>query len=134
MVRGVEGFHELHAQLREDKEKLPGEWDANSDNRLEQLTSKLPSPEQITNSELVKEFRVTLDRFYSNLKAMAEEKKEEEARRHAPTTSGKNAYEIRADVLDMAIRWSMREDNALTTDDQLLTLAKKFYAFVENKR
>lgn len=53
-------------------------------------------------------------------------------------TTNRNAYEIRADVLKMAIEWSMVEDKIGTykkpTDDQLLNLARKFYQFVENKR
>jgi len=54
-------------------------------------------------------------------------------------TTNKNAYEIRADVLHMAIDWA-KVENSVTgvyvkpTDDQLLDLAKKFYSFVENRR
>jgi hypothetical protein len=53
-------------------------------------------------------------------------------------TTNRNAYEIRSDVLKMAIEWSMVEDRTSNykkpTDDQLLNLARKFYQFVENKR
>lgn len=48
-------------------------------------------------------------------------------------TTNRNAYEIRADVLQMAIDWARREENP-RSDDQLLELAKKFYTFVENRR
>lgn len=51
---------------------------------------------------------------------------------------GRNAYEIRADVLQMAIDWSKIEDGSKVyrkpTEDELLSLAKKFYSFVENRR
>jgi hypothetical protein len=53
-------------------------------------------------------------------------------------TGLKNAYEIRADVLKMAIEWSMIEDKRGSykkpTDDQLLSLAKRFYDFVQDRR
>lgn len=50
----------------------------------------------------------------------------------------RNAYEIRADILQMAINWSQTEDGrgnySKPTDDQVIALAKKFYSFVENRR
>jgi len=48
-------------------------------------------------------------------------------------TTNRNAYEIRADVLQMAIDWS-KSGQVPRTDEQLLELAKKFYTFVENRR
>lgn len=48
-------------------------------------------------------------------------------------TTNKNAYEIRADVLHMAIDWAKSRDDT-RTDDGVLELAKKFYTFVENRR
>lgn len=51
---------------------------------------------------------------------------------------GRNAYEIRADVLQMAIDWSRIEDSSKgykkPSDDEVISLAKKFYSFVENRR
>jgi len=44
----------------------------------------------------------------------------------------KNAYEIRLDVLKEAIMWAGR--SSLSTNDDVLDLAKKFYAFVEDRR
>jgi phosphopentomutase len=82
-----------------------------------------------------------IETFTANLKTMAEEAKlkEEVKRIDIPVSkTGKNAYEIRADVLQMAISWSSLEETnkpfVKASDDQLLNLAKKFYAFVENKR
>ena len=53
-------------------------------------------------------------------------------------TTNKNAYEIRADVLHMAIDWakveSSTENYQKPSDEKLLALAKKFYQFVENRR
>lgn len=46
--------------------------------------------------------------------------------------AGRNAYEIRADVLQMAIDWAAKQENQ--TEEDVLDLAKKFYQFVENKR
>lgn len=51
--------------------------------------------------------------------------------------SGKNAYEIRADVLKMAIEWKVTTHDQYSpwqTEDDVMELAKKFYKFVENKR
>jgi len=83
-----------------------------------------------------------IETFTSNLQKMAEEAKvkEEIKRSEVPPVSkaGKNAYEIRADVLKMAIDWSSLEDGSKRfvkpSDDELLNLAKKFYTFVENRR
>lgn len=49
---------------------------------------------------------------------------------------GRNAYEIRSDVLQMAINWSQGENvcHNYRTEDELIRLAKKLYAFVENRR
>jgi hypothetical protein len=69
-------------------------------------------------------------------------------------SSNKNAYEIRTDILAMALDWvkwqteksieilNLREDNqsrTLTPDqlpnsDAVLEISKKFYTFVENKK
>ena len=83
-----------------------------------------------------------IETFTANLQKMAEEArvKEEIKRVEIPPISktGKNAYEIRADVLKMAIDWSSLEDGSKSfrkpSEDEVLNLAKKFYAFVENKR
>lgn len=50
--------------------------------------------------------------------------------------TNKNAYEIRSDVLSMAINWSSREDVSAgyTTPESVIDLAWKFYRFVENRR
>lgn len=50
--------------------------------------------------------------------------------------AGRNAYEIRSDVLQMAIDWASRENVAdqFTDPDDIVDLAKKLYQFVENKR
>ena len=46
-------------------------------------------------------------------------------------SSGRNAYEIRADILHMAIDWYYNKENV--SDDDLMSLADRFYRFVENK-
>jgi hypothetical protein len=58
----------------------------------------------------------------------------EEKQYAPPKQSGRNAYEIRADVLQMAIDWSKTDKHKNATDDDVVALAKKFYAFVENRR
>jgi len=83
-----------------------------------------------------------IETFIANLKTMAEEAKTKEDKRieTAPVVAktGKNAYEIRADILQMAIDWARIEESekpyVKPSDDELLSLAKKFYAFVENRR
>lgn len=47
--------------------------------------------------------------------------------------AGRNAYEIRADVLQMAIDWGVRNNQAVKTPDDVVSLAKKFYSFVEDR-
>ena len=50
-------------------------------------------------------------------------------RRHP--VSGRNAYEIRADVLQMAVEWAEGKCNKT---EEVLDITNKFYAFVEDKR
>lgn len=61
---------------------------------------------------------------------------EEETSFKRQPVSGRNAYEIRADVLQMAIDWadSGRRESPRCKDDDIVSLAKKFYSFVENRR
>lgn len=52
-----------------------------------------------------------------------------------PVVSGRNAFEIRTDVLNMALNFHINkkvESNA--TEDDILLTARKFYSFVENRR
>jgi len=54
-------------------------------------------------------------------------------------TVNKNAYEIRTDVLSMALDWTKfkKETNpqpSIASDDDVLSTAQKFYKFVENRR
>ena len=49
----------------------------------------------------------------------------------------KNAYELRSDILAMAVDWVRYKDNGTissATDDHVLETAKRFYQFVENRR
>lgn len=84
-----------------------------------------------------------IETFTANLKQMAEEAtlKEEAKKFEVPVPqvkTSKNAYEIRADVLQMAINWAKADTTtrfaAIGRDEDLLNLAKRFYAFVENRR
>ena len=60
---------------------------------------------------------------------------EEEVTVKRQAVSGRNAYEIRADVLQMAIDWTTDHNEwGKKTEDDALALAKKFYQFVENRR
>ena len=59
---------------------------------------------------------------------------EEEFPRRQPVAN-RNAYEIRADVLQMAIDWISKTDEyRQKKDDDVVALAKKFYEFVEDRR
>lgn len=46
--------------------------------------------------------------------------------------AGRNAFEIRADVLDMALTYTIHNKNTYTPTE-IVDIAKKFYSFVENK-
>lgn len=50
----------------------------------------------------------------------------------------KNAYEIRADVLNMALSWvtfkASNVPSSAVNDEDVLSTAQKFYKFVENRR
>lgn len=47
------------------------------------------------------------------------------------SVSGRNAFEIRTDVLQMSLDFSRGKNY---TEEQIIATAKKFYSFVENKR
>lgn len=47
--------------------------------------------------------------------------------------AGRNAYEIRADILEMAIDWAKHAGKAGQDEDDVLTIADAFYSFVEHK-
>ena len=53
-------------------------------------------------------------------------------------TVNKNAYEIRTDILGMALEWNKFKREILqtgcTSDEDVLNTAQKFYRFVENRR
>lgn len=50
-----------------------------------------------------------------------------------PKVAGRNAYEIRSDVLEMALDWAKsRQDKNMDSDD-VLDIAEAFYSFVEHK-
>lgn len=51
--------------------------------------------------------------------------------RRQPTT-GKNAFEIRSDILGYALEYIQDQKKTATTDE-ILYVAKKFYSFVENR-
>jgi len=61
---------------------------------------------------------------------------DEEPFQKRQAVAGRNAYEIRADVLQMAIDWTRGEhvSSKYTRPEDVLQLAKQFYTFVENKR
>lgn len=66
------------------------------------------------------------------------EEGEDETKEYTPrrqAVAGRNAYEIRSDVLQMAIDWTIeRDEYGHKNENDVLTLAKKFYSFVEDKR
>lgn len=47
---------------------------------------------------------------------------------------GKNAFEIRNDVLSMALDFIIYQKRELVNEDDVISTAKKFYSFVENRR
>jgi hypothetical protein len=64
---------------------------------------------------------------------------DEENNKTTINTVNKNAYEIRRDILEMSINWTQykaeKSPNSFAlNDDTILTTAKKFYSFVENRR
>lgn len=47
--------------------------------------------------------------------------------------SGRNAYEIRADILEMALDWVKHSNKNNMTEEDVLEIAETFYRFVEHK-
>lgn len=51
-----------------------------------------------------------------------------------PKVSGRNAYEIRSDILEMALDWAKHSDEYKNMDPQdVIAIAESFYGFVEQK-
>ena len=59
------------------------------------------------------------------------DEKESESIPRRQSVSGRNAYEIRADVLQMAVDWAKGK---YQKTDEVLDIANKFYGFVEDRR
>ena len=57
---------------------------------------------------------------------------EEFPRRQLP--ANRNAYEIRSDILSLAVGFLNREGGGKHTTDDVIQVAKKFYEFVEDRR
>jgi len=69
----------------------------------------------------------------SSVGNMLSEKDKEIPRRQV--VSGRNAYEIRSDILTLATDFILRNNKyGQDSAEDVITLAKKFYSFVENKR
>jgi len=47
--------------------------------------------------------------------------------------AGRNAYEIRADVLEMALDWVKENKKSGTDENDVIEVAEAFYKFVEHK-
>lgn len=58
---------------------------------------------------------------------------EEEPQQRRQSVAGRNAFEIRSDVMQMALDFATHNKSQLTPEE-VVNVAKKFYAFVENKR
>lgn len=58
---------------------------------------------------------------------------EEEPLQRRQPVAGRNAFEIRSDVMQMALDYATHSKSHLTPEE-IVNVAKKFYAFVENKR
>jgi hypothetical protein len=61
-------------------------------------------------------------------------KKEEEKEEPRRQVSGRNAFEIRTDIMQMALDWAAANGKTNLSPDEIVNVAKKFYSFVENKR
>lgn len=48
------------------------------------------------------------------------------------SVAGKNAFEIRSDIMQMAVDYGLR--NKISEPQEIVDIAKLFYEFVENKR
>lgn len=74
----------------------------------------------------------TIRRLFGEGKSQDEQSSEKEEPQKRQQTAGKNAYEIRADVLQMAVDWGKHTNS--TSHKDVISLAKEFYSFVENRR
>lgn len=63
----------------------------------------------------------------------ATKKTEDEVPRRQPV-AGRNAFEIRTDILQMAIDWSIYSNKNKLTPEEITQVAKHFYSFVESRR
>lgn len=115
------------------------------------ISSKLPKVEDtlknLQNSKSLEETKKIISEFKKKMATFSLD--DEDSKKQV----GRNAYEIRTDVLSMAIDWLKLETNQPDRDltfeskedykkrasyfrsgDAVIDLAQKFYKFVENKR
>lgn len=78
--------------------------------------------------------RKRIERLVGNVPPDKSHKEDDEDFPRRQPVSGRNAYEIRADVLQMAMDWTVQHDPYNNKNEvDILNLAKKFYSFVEDR-
>lgn len=89
--------------------------------------------ERIAVGDKIKMNKRTIQKLFGHEQSEHSVEKEEPSQRRQ-VASNRNAYEIRADVLQMALDWSIAKNKSGLSEEEVLQTAKKFYAFVENRR
>ena len=136
-----------------EKEKLEKQiWELKNKEEIDKfsdhIASKLPKIEdtwkKLQDSKSLVETRKVISEFREKMKTFSLDDEEKEIKK----SSSKNAYEIRSDILGMAINWLQLETyqpavsakygndeyEYFRSGDAVIDLAKKFYKFVENKK
>ncbi len=106
----------------------------NSVIRPENLSSDIPVEQDGENVKVGSSLVFDKKRIQKLVGASVAEKpkKEEEEAPRRQTVSGRNAFELRTDILTLAVDWVKKSNNA--SENEVLRVAKLFYSFVENKR
>lgn len=160
LVSGVPGFHALHTQLREELKNSSEKGNISTPvpvlNIDDSIFKKMENKESFSSDDVYKiitaiskkeSSKKMIETFTSNLKIMAEESKQNAEPIMDPKplasrqlVSGRNAFEIREDILEAAIdvvkfsnSSSIPKKDSSTMANECLQIAAKFYEFVENK-
>jgi len=98
-----------------------------------ELNIPLPAIKPVPTDVAVQDCR----KLITNFKSYLEEKQKEIDQEKSPQiiqTANKNAYEIRLQVLELAVKVQTNTPGGIQSPQHVLNTAEQFYKFVENRR
>jgi hypothetical protein len=129
--------------IKKMEEKFP--TGVNKD-KAEEITRQVMAQEgeqePITRNQFIKAANFPIEKVSPEMKRCVAKDEQEFQSEYKPSirTVNANAYEIRADILSQALSWVQytrqlgKPNDPIPTEDDVLSVAQKFYKFVENRK